>query len=78
MSENGIFLYFWTKKVIFKPPPPPRLHMTKTNYKRKNGIFLYFEMEEKKLGLHMIKLFIRSKIKQKCVAETPKKMPYPG
>ena len=45
MSENGIFLYFWTKKVIFKHPP--RLHMTKTNYKRKNGIFLYFEMEKK-------------------------------
>ena len=46
MSENGIFLYFWTKKVIFQHTPP-HLHMTKSNYKRKNGIFLYFEMEKK-------------------------------
>ena len=49
MSENGIFLYFWTKKVIFKTPPlPPPSTYEKTNYKRKKGIFLYFGMGEKK------------------------------
>ena len=45
MSENGIFLYFWTKKVIFKNPPPSTYE--KTNYKRKKGIFLYFGMRKK-------------------------------
>ena len=78
MSENGIFLYFWTKKVIFKHPPPPPVYIGQKLTIREKMAYFCILRWKKKLGLHMIKLSISSKIKQKCVAETPQKMPYPG